>query len=226
MTQTGNIQHLLKVAFAGLGISFLGSLPLGTMNIAVTHISIQQGAGAGLRYAVGSMLVEIIVVRIALLAMDWLAKRHRIFQFLEFFTTALILVLAAASFIAAYKMTGFNESIPIGKSLNAFWTGVILSATNPLHIPFWLGWSTVLLNKKILLPNVRHYNWYTTGIAIGTILGFMVFIYGGNYMVGQITRHQSILNLAIGSVLLLTAIIQLKKIISVPAAVRYGRRDL
>jgi threonine/homoserine/homoserine lactone efflux protein len=74
MTQTGNIQQLFKVAFAGLGISFLGSLPLGTMNIAATHISIQQGTGAGLVYATGSMLVEVIVVRIALVAMDWLAK--------------------------------------------------------------------------------------------------------------------------------------------------------
>jgi threonine/homoserine/homoserine lactone efflux protein len=151
-------------------------------------------------------------------------RNHRIFQLLELFTTALILALAAGSFIAAYKTTGFNGSIPIGKSLDPFWTGVILSATNPLHIPFWLGWSTVLLNKKILLPNANHYNWYITGIAIGTILGFMVFIYGGNYMVGQITRHQNILNLAIGSVLLLTAIIQLKKIVTVPAAVRYGRK--
>lgn len=226
MTQTGNIQQLLKVALAGLGISFLGSLPLGTMNIAATHISIQQGTAAGLVYAVGSMLVEIIVVRIALVTMDWLAKRHRVFQFLELFTIALILALAAGSFIAAYKMTGFNESIPIGKSLNPFWTGVILSATNPLHIPFWLGWSTILLNKKILLPNAHHYNYYITGIAIGTILGFMVFIYGGNHMIGQITRHQNILNLVIGSVLLITAIIQLKKMITVPVAVRYGRKQL
>ncbi len=226
MNATGNIHPLLKIAFAGLGISFLGSLPLGTMNIAATHISIQQGTGAGLIYALGSMAVEVIVVRIALVAMDWLAKRHKIFQFLELFTTALILVLAAGSFMAAYKMTGFNESIPMGKSFNAFWTGVVLSATNPLHIPFWLGWSTVLLNKKILLPNTIHYNWYTTGIAIGTIMGFMVFIYGGNYMVGQITRHQNILNLVIGMVLLLTAIIQLKKMITVPAAVRYGRREV
>jgi threonine/homoserine/homoserine lactone efflux protein len=217
------IQKLVKVAAAGLLISFLGSLPLGTMNIAATQIAVQQGTHAGLLYAWGSMLTEIIIVRFALVAMDWLAKRHQVFHFLELFTTGLLFVLAAASFIAAYRMTGFPGSIP-GRLLHPFWTGVLLSAANPLHIPFWLGWSTVLLNKKILLPAARYYNWYITGIGTGTLLGFMVFIYGGNYMVKQITQHQDVLNLVIGSVLLVTAILQLKKITSTPAAIRYGRR--
>ncbi len=221
--QDSRIQQLLKAACAGLAISFLGSLPLGTMNIAATHISIEQGRTAGLLYALGSMLVEIIIVRIALVAMGWLAQRHKIFQFLELFTVSLILILSAASFIAAYKMTGFAGSIPFGPSLHPFWTGVLLSATNPLHIPFWLGWSTVLLNKKILLPGNKYYNWYITGIAVGTMAGFAVFIYGGTYMVTQITAHQNVLNTVIGLVLLLTAVIQLRKMLKVPAVLRYGK---
>ena len=224
MNDITGIQRFARIAFAGLSISFLGSLPLGTMNITVTHISIQQGTHAGLVYAFGSMLVEIIVVRIALAGMDWLTHQHKIFQILELFTAMLILVLAALSFIAAYKTTGFSNALPIGGSFSPFWSGVFLSATNPLHIPFWLGWSTVLLNKNILVPDASHYNWYVAGIGAGTVLGFMVFIYAGNYMVSQITHHQGMLNLVIGSILLLTAIIQLRKMVMIPAAVRYGRR--
>lgn len=175
MNQTGSIQKFTRVAFAGLCISFLGALPLGTMNIAATHISIQQGTHAGLVYAFGSMLVEIIVVRIVLVAMDWLAKRHKIFRLLELVTTGLIVALAAASFIAAYKMKSFSGAIPISRSLSPFWTGVLLSAANPLHIPFWLGWSTVLLNKNILLPSAGYYNWYITGIGTGYDAGFYGF---------------------------------------------------
>lgn len=223
MNQSSSIQQLLKTAGAGLAISFLGSLPLGTMNIAATHIAIEQGRTAGLLYALGSMLVEIIIVRVALIAMGWLAQRHKIFQFLELFTVSLILILSATSFIAAYKMTGFAGSIPFGPSLHPFWTGVLLSATNPLHIPFWLGWSTVLLNKKILLPGNKYYNWYITGIAVGTMAGFAVFIYGGTYMVAQITAHQNVLNTVIGLVLLLTAVIQLRKMLKVSAVLRYGK---
>src|SRR5579871_66368 len=217
-----SIQKLAKVFIAGLSISFLGSLPLGTMNVAATHISMQQGTVAGLIYAVGSMMVEITIVRIALVAMDWLAKRHKIFFILELFTVALMLALAIASFVAAYNMTGFSNSLQ-SNSLPPFWSGVLLSATNPLHIPFWLSWSTVLMNKKILLPQAKQYNFYVCGIGIGTILGFMVFIYGGNYLISQISNHQNLLNAAIGFVLLVTAILQIRKMIVQPASVRYGR---
>ena len=211
-----------RVLLAGFIISFLGSLPLGTMNIAATHIAIRQGTGAGLLYAVGSMLVEIIVVRTALAAMGWLAQRQRVFRLLELFTTGLILAMAIASFAAAYKMTGFSSSLPAVFSLHPFWTGVLLSATNPLHIPFWLGWSTVLMNKKILLPESSCYHPYIAGIGAGTMLGFAVFIYGGNYVVSKIAHHQDLLNMAIGTVLLVTAIIQIRKMMIMSVAVRYN----
>ncbi|MEO8110066.1 MAG: LysE family transporter [Ginsengibacter sp.] len=212
----------LKIFGWGLTISFLGSLPLGTMNVAATHIAIQQGVNAGLIYASGSMMIEIIVVRFTLVGIKWLISRNKIFRLLELSTIALLFALAVASFIAAYKMAGFSNSLPI-LSFHPFWTGAILSATNPLHIPFWLGWSTVLFDKGILKPVPVQYNFFVLGIGTGTMLGFMVFIFGGNYFVSQIAQHQNILNWIIGIVLLATGIIQAKKIISVPASVRYKK---
>src|SRR5258708_92752 len=192
------------------------------MNITVTNISIRQGTQAGLVYAFGSMIVEIIVVRIALTGMSWLTKRHKIFRLLEFFTIGLMLALAFGSFVAAYNMKPFANTLP-GNIVSPFWSGAFMSAINPLHIPFWLGWSTLLMNKNILLPKPDHYNLYITGIGAGTILGFMVFIYGGSYFVSQITKHPYILNWIIGIVLLATVILQIKKITSLPASVRYGK---
>ncbi len=193
------------------------------MNITATHIAIDQGIKAGLIYATGSMLVEIMVVRLTLVGMNWLARRQKIFFFLEVITTGLLLLVAIGSFIAAYKMKAFSNALLPGKFLDPFWTGAILSITNPLHIPFWLGWSTILLNKQILEPRPTQYNWFVAGIGTGTILGFMVFIYAGTYLVAQITKHQNILNWIIGILLLGTAILQAKKIIFVPAAVRNAK---
>lgn len=216
------MQKLVKVFSFGLLISFLGSLPLGTMNIAATHIAIEQGTNAGLQYAVGSMLVELIVIRIVLVSMSWFAKHRKVFRFLEILTTGLLLLLATGSFIAAYKMTGFSGSLPVSKTVYPFWTGVLLSATNPLHIPFWMGWSTVLMNKQVLLPDEKNYTWYMTGIGTGTIFGFMVFIYGGFYMIVQISAHQSLLNGVIGMVLLATALLQIKKMMGLRPVEKVG----
>jgi threonine/homoserine/homoserine lactone efflux protein len=216
------MQKLLRVSFWGMLVSFLGSLPLGTMNVTVTQLSVSDGIKAGFLFAAGSMIVEVIIVRVALVTMKWLARQHRVFHLLEYVTTSVILFLAIASIVAAYKMTGFATTLPV-KSITPFWTGAFLSLTNPLHIPFWLGWSTVLINKNILKPDPVQYNWYTAGIGLGTMLGFAVFIYTGNSFVAQIQQHQTFLNYSIGFVLLLTAAIQAKKIIQAPAAARYNK---
>jgi len=216
------MQSIMRVFFWGMLVSFLGSLPLGTMNVTVTQISVQRGIADGFAFAIGSMIVEVIIVRIALVGMKWLAKQHKLFRLLEYVTTSIILFLAIASFVSAYKMTGFASSLPI-QTIKPFWTGAFLSLTNPLHIPFWLGWSSVLMNKNILKPSAIQYNWYVTGIGIGTILGFAVFIYAGNYLVLQILRHQTLLNCAIGIVLLITVIIQVIKMRQIPASVRYSK---
>jgi threonine/homoserine/homoserine lactone efflux protein len=216
------MQKVFRVFFWGMLVSFLGSLPLGTMNITITQISVQQGTKNGFAFAIGSMMVEVVIVRVALVSMKWLAKQHRIFRILEYLTTSIILFLSIASFIAAYKMNGFASSLPI-ESLTPFWSGVFLSFTNPLHIPFWLGWSIVLMDKNILHVNSVEYNWYVAGIGVGTIFGFAVFIYAGSLLVNKIQEHQTVLNCLIGTVLLITAIVQIRKMISMPASVRYNK---
>jgi len=211
---------LFRVFFWGMLVSFLGSLPLGTMNVTVTQLSVQNGIRAGFLFAAGAMIVEVIIVRIALVTMKWLARQHKLFLLLEYVTTSLILFLAVASFVAAYKMTGFATSFPT-RAIAPFWLGVSLSATNPLHIPFWLGWSTVLMNKNVLRPYVVEYNCYVSGIGLGTMMGFALFIYGGNFLVGGIQQHQTMLNFIIGIVLAITAAVQIRKMMKVPSAIRY-----
>jgi threonine/homoserine/homoserine lactone efflux protein len=212
--------NLFRVFFWGMLVSLLGSLPLGTMNVTVTQLSVHNGIKAGFLFAVGAMIVEVIIVRIALVTMKWLARQHKLFLLLEYVTTSVILFLAVASFVAAYKMTGFATSFPT-RAITPFWLGVFLSATNPLHIPFWLGWSTVLMNKNILRPYKVEYNWYVSGIGLGTMMGFALFIYSGNFLVGEIQQHQTLLNCIIGIVLAITAAVQIRKMMKVPSAIRY-----
>jgi len=207
--------QLTRIFFWGMFISFLGSLPLGTMNVMATNISVKDGVTAGMIYACGSMLVEITLVRAALVAMSWVYKQQKIFRIFEWLTLLLIVALAIGSFIAAYNMSGFGTAIP-DNTKHPFWLGVFFSVTNPLHIPFWFGWSTVLLNKNILLPNAKNYNWYVAGIGLGTIGGFAVFIYGGNYLIQEMHANQNLLNWAIGIILLITAAIQLYKMFNKP----------
>ena len=184
------MNQLLKIFLTGLGISFLGSLPLGTMNVAATHIAVEDGVKAALLFASAAVLIETIYARIALVAMDRVARHRKLFRVFEWFTVAVLFALATGSLLAAIHGSGLGRAMPI-HVIDPFLLGIFLSATNPLHITFWFGWSSVLLNKHILLPQTTNYNLYTIGIAIGSLVGYSVFIIGGNYLVNQLrANHQ------------------------------------
>jgi len=209
---------LVKIFFWGLLISFAGSLPLGTMNVASIQITVRDGVQAALIYSFGSMFVEIFYVRIIVEAMGWVFRRTKVFRILGWITIFILLCMAVGSFTAAIQMSGLGNALP-PFSKNHFVYGVLLSALNPLHFVFWFGWSTVLLNKGILVADRLHYNLYVAGIGTGTICGFLVFIFGGNYVVAAMEDKQYLLNWIIGVVLVATAVIQIWKTLKVPSFV-------
>src|SRR6059058_2912368 len=150
------MKQLMKVFWWGALISFLGSLPLGVLNVTATQLAIN-------------------------------------------------------SMIAAVNMQKISSIVP-AESAHAFFSGMLLSALNPLHIIFWFGWSTILIEKNILHTKKSNYNFYTTGIGLGTLAGFAVFIYGGKYIIHQLLFNQALINWIISIVLLITVAVQVYKI--------------
>lgn len=205
--------QLLRILCVGLGISFLGTLPLGTLNIAAMQISVTDGIRPAMAFSLGALLVEICFVRLSLVAMDWVRKQEKVFRFLNWFTLLIIIALAVSSFIAAAHPSGEGKNVILSNTMPRFFLGVTMSAVNPMQIPFWFGWSTVLFAKNILLPRAAHYNAYICGIGCGTFLGNAVFIFGGRLMVNTLNANQHVLNYVIGGVFAVTAIIQAYRMI-------------
>lgn len=203
---------LLRIFFTGMLVSFLGSLPLGTLNIAAMQIAISNGIISGMMFSAGSLFVEIIYVRLSLVAMDWIRKQEKILKILEWVTLAIVLALAVSSFYAALHPK-VHKNIVLDSPLPKFVLGLVMSAVNPVQIPFWFGWSTVLFTKKILLPKQNHYNSYIIGIGLGTFIGNCLFIFGGLVIASKINNNQHILNWVIGGIFAITALIQLWRIL-------------
>ncbi len=203
---------LIKVFFWGLLVSFLGSLPLGTLNVAAMQISVQESAHNAILFALGSLTVEMIYVRISLVGINWVRKQKKLFRYMEWITVAIVLALAIGSFAAAMK-THPAKNVVLNNNINRYALGVMLSAINPVQIPFWFGWSTVLFTKNILAPKNSFYNLYIVGIGIGTLLGNFVFIFGGKWIVTLLNGNQNLLNWIIGGIFTVTAVIFLIKIL-------------
>src|SRR5690242_20638575 len=203
---------LMRIFFTGMLVSFLGSLPLGTLNIAAMQISITDSVTAAMLFSLGSLTTEIVYVRLSLVAMDWVRKQEKLFRMLEWLTLVIVIALALSSFYAATHPK-VHKNIILSSTLPRFVLGLVMSAVNPVQIPFWFGWSTVLLTKKILLPRQDHYNIYIIGIGLGTLLGNCVFIFGGLLIATRLSNNQHVLSWVIGGIFAITAIIQLWRIL-------------
>ena len=196
-------------------ISFLGSLPLGTLNIAAMQIGIYEGVRNAMYFSFGSLLVEMLYVRISLIGINWLQKQKRLLKIMQWVTFGIIVLLAFGSFYAAFKTEVGSQRVNANPyeniNISRFLLGAFGCAINPIVIIFWFGWSTVLFTKKILEPVNSFYNIYIIGIGLGALAGNCVFIFGGKWLVERITNSQQYLNWVIGGIFAITAIIQLIK---------------
>lgn len=205
---------IIRIFGWGLMISFLGSLPLGTLNVAAMQIGIQESIQNALLFSFGSLLVEMIYVRVSLVGIDWIRKQEKVMKAMEWITLAIVVALAVGSFIAATKGGGAQAKNPIlNNDMNRFLLGALGCAINPVVIVFWFGWSTVLFTKKILQPVNSQYNSYVVGVGLGAFAGNCVFIFGGRFLYEKIHGAEKYMHWFIGAIFTFTALIQLYKIV-------------
>lgn len=206
---------LLRILGLGFLISLLGSLPLGSLNVAAFQIYFKEGLTNAIYFSVGVALVEVIYVRISLVAMTWVMQHKKLFRALEWFTVFLFIGLAIATYLASTKATGNQDTAGIlGIKLHRFLLGVFLCAINPVQIPFWFLWSTYLITNKKLEPRNDQYNLYCIGIAIGTLTGEGIYMFGGEWLVNTVGANQQHINFFVAGVFLVTALIQLYRVLA------------
>ncbi len=176
------------------------------------QISITDGILPAISFTIGALSAEMIYVRISLVAMAWVRRNEKLLKILEWATLVIVIALAASSFWTAYHPK-VQQNIMLSNGMHRGLLGFLMSCLNPMQIPFWFGWSAVLFSKNILRPGFWNYNAYLVGIGAGTFLGQSVFIFGGRLLIDYLNTGQKMMNWIIGTVFLITAIIQFLKII-------------
>lgn len=207
------MKKLFQIFGWGLLISFLGTLPMGTLNVVAMQIAVQESILQAFYYSLGCIVVEVIYVRLSLVGISWIRKQEKIMKVMEWITLGILIALAAGSFWAATQSDGVGKSAFLNNNMHRFFLGMMMSALNPVQIPFWFGWSAVLFSKKILEPKNSNYNFYIVGIGLGTLVGHSLFILGGNWIVSKISNSEQYINWVIGGIFSITAIIQLIRIL-------------
>lgn len=199
-----------KLFGVALSISFLGTLPLGTLNLSVANYAFARnwwGAGG---FSLAAIAVEMALVRVAMVAIRRLERLTYFLRVFHLLSCGVLLFLASNSLLAAWQMETFRATVPF-PLVNPWLSGFVLSLTNPLHLPFWMGWTAILRSKNILGDQRGHYPTFIVAIGLGTAAAFCIYALAGGYLIRLLGSRQVLLNWVVGIALLTSAAVQIYK---------------
>jgi len=166
----------LKNIFIGFLVSFLGSLPLGYLNIIGVDIFSKLGIDSLIFYLFGVTLVEAVVIYFTVIFANQLAENKKILKVIDFFGVFFFLLLAYLFYAHSNQSSEELNYLDDYSHYSPFVIGMVLCSLNFLQIPFWMGWNLYLINAEYISLAKKLKFYYIIGTLIGTFFGMLAVI--------------------------------------------------
>lgn len=166
----------LKNIFVGFIVSFLGSLPLGYLNIIGVEVFSKLGMNSLVSYLTGVILIEAVVIYFTVIFTNQLLENKKLMKIIDFFAIFFLLLIAYLFYVNSNQTVEKNNYLEEYVHYSPFLIGMVLCGLNFLQIPFWLGWNLYLTNANYisLVKKLRFY--YIFGTLVGTFFGMLAVI--------------------------------------------------
>lgn len=187
-----------------MGVSFLGSLPPGILNLTQVQLALVHGQRAAWRFAVACAIVEIGYSYVAVTLTQSLLALEQYHLAIHIFST---LVLLVAGVYYVYKKSSTEAKTTTARP---FYLGVVLSIVNVVAIPFWLVYTALLTHHRLISINSSAgFALYVMGIGLGTLLAMGTFARLSGYLSYRFVRQGNQTNRFIGLLFVLTSVYQI-----------------
>lgn len=204
------ITHFL-IAF---GISFVGSIPFGMVNMTVAHTAIRKGMANAFFMAIGVSFVELLQAYIAI-KFTWLFNENpqveRIFQIVA---TIVFLIGAVYFFFFAKAKSDTEQAQAPGPRRNDFMRGMFISSLNLMVFPYWIFYATLLTANGMFIKDDVHVAIFALGTSVGTLALLVCYSLLGAKILSKSEQVTRWVNKFIGVLLLGFAIWQLVKLLN------------
>lgn len=157
------IYQVLLISFV---VSYLGSIPPGTINITTMQLTVQKNGRAALFFAVAASLTEFIYAGVTVRFQIFLSEKPAFTENFQIITAIAMIILGIANLLSRTSSKTFEVADVNGR--NGFKRGVILGIFNPLTIPFWLAVTAYLQNHNWISLEGSLFWVYLLGISTGT----------------------------------------------------------
>jgi hypothetical protein len=176
----------LKNVFVGFLISFIGSIPLGYLNIVGYDVYKSFGLHETIFYLLGVISIEFFVIYFTLIFANKLIENKKLIKFIEVFSIIFMFLLAYVFYSSASKEISSQTVLDKYVDYSSFVLGVILSCLNFIQIPFWTSWNLYLLNGNYIEITKSRKYFYVFGTVFGTFTGMLALILSLNFLTNQI----------------------------------------
>ncbi len=170
---------------AGFFVSFIGTLPLGYLNLIALQLFIVQSWVGLIPFVLGVLLVEYWVIYVTFLGAKKLIEHSKILFWIDVFSVVFMLFLGYAflqqSSESVINLPAYLQVLP------TFFIGVILNGLNFMQLPFWAGWNIFLIDAKWI--KVTDFYPFVIGALIGTFLGMCGFVWLSHYFAAHFSPY-------------------------------------
>lgn len=157
-----NLQTLI-VAFV---VSYIGSIPPGTINVSVMQLAIQKRRRAAVFFAFAASAVEFVYAGFTVQFHILLNNNESLADYFRIITSVALIGLGLWNIFS--KSTSDSVVINSEKGRHGFLRGMMLGILNPMSIPFWLAITTYLENDDLITVEGFGFWAYLIGLASGT----------------------------------------------------------
>ena len=166
----------IKNITVGFIVSFLGSLPLGYLNIIGVEVFSKFGMNSLVSFLVGVIIAQTVVVYFTVIFANRLINNDRLMKGIDFLAVFFLLLLAYLFYAHSNQTVEEHNYLEGYVEYSPFLIGMVLCALNFLQIPFWMAWNLYLMNANhiSLVKKLKFH--YILGTLIGTFWGMFLAI--------------------------------------------------
>lgn len=170
--------YLLHIGI-GVFLSFVGSIPMGTINVTTADTAIREGFRAALWVAFGAALIEFVQALFALKFSSLIVDNPQMEVTIQWVSAIIFMVLGLYFILREDN----EQEYPQAKTrARGFFKGVVVSALNVLAIPYWIFCGSYLAaNDWLELRENDQIAVFSGGVFFGTFLLLMLYARLGVY---------------------------------------------
>ena len=167
----------LKNILVGFAISFMGSIPLGYLNLIGFQIYSTTNFNQLNLYLLGILCVEAIVIYTTLKFSSKISMNPKWKNYISLFSFIFLIGIAILTYNSSSNESNALDKYNAYLSYSAFISGILLSCINVAQVPFWMSWNLYLTNENYIISTGKKGLLYVLGTITGTYFGMLTIIF-------------------------------------------------